>query len=263
MMAQSFEFAILQASPDNRRGEQVNVGLVVFLASKLDVRIPESRKLRALTGFAWDDVSRTYAQHIAKAFNPKVAAAEMIGSMDFTSSVFALSGLGTIRIDRPDEYEGRVESILDNLVLRPKLTPAQRQQRINTEIARVLRTAKVLAKQGQTIDDHKVVTKFVVSPSKKAVADFAYKNGTLRVVSTLDLRGDKDLHVQACVKGATLHFARETYGNDTRRIGVVAVEMADIKRRRSEIEILKDFADGKVFNWLDPKERKAFQRALY
>ena len=38
-MAVTYKYSILQAVPDPRRGERVNVGVVVFLADRLDVRL--------------------------------------------------------------------------------------------------------------------------------------------------------------------------------------------------------------------------------
>jgi hypothetical protein len=262
-MAQSFEFAILQAMPEGPRGERVNIGLIVFLPERLDVRVPEVRKLRALTGETWNDVIQTYVDQISRSFRPDANPTNMLKSIEFYSSALSPSRTGTLKIDHSSEYEERVKSILDNLVIRPTVRKSEKQERINTEIAKTLRKAEVLAKKGQTIDDNKVVTKFVVSEEKQAVADFAYKNGVLKVVSTLDLRGEKPLHSKACEKGATLYFARQAWGDEVLPFGVYAAGPLEMDGRKSEIEILRSFAEGRVYNWLDLRERQRFQHALY
>ncbi len=40
-MARSFEFAVLRLAPDPARGEAINLGVVVFLDGKVDIRIGE------------------------------------------------------------------------------------------------------------------------------------------------------------------------------------------------------------------------------
>ena len=54
-MAHIFSFAILKAIPDPKRGERVNVGIVVFKPDGSDIRIPEVGKLRALHDGNWSD----------------------------------------------------------------------------------------------------------------------------------------------------------------------------------------------------------------
>jgi hypothetical protein len=171
-MDRSYSFAVLQALPDKVRAERVNVGVVVASTDGIDLRAPELRKLRILTGHEWHDIT-------------------------------------------------------------------------------------------ETIDSHKVVQRYVISQEKDIVADFAYKNGSMKVVSTLDLRSTKSAHSRACEKGATLFFAKQEYGSQTRPFGVYAVSPEEEATRRSEIEILSGFADGNVFNWLSIEDRQRFSAAFY
>ena len=53
-MARSFKYALVQAAPDSRRGERVNIGIVAFAERGLDIRIFETRKLTSLTARSWD-----------------------------------------------------------------------------------------------------------------------------------------------------------------------------------------------------------------
>jgi hypothetical protein len=49
-MAHTYQYSILTAIPDARRGERVNVGIVVFREGKADVRFVQAAfKLKALT----------------------------------------------------------------------------------------------------------------------------------------------------------------------------------------------------------------------
>jgi hypothetical protein len=262
-MDRSFEFAIVEAKPDQQRGERVNVGLIVLKPDGIDVRLPELRKLRTLTGHTWDAIAQAYQARLEDARgrgllrldNPLVASE--------LSEVFTFGTRGILRVGAHD-YEERVASILKFLVDRPVLSRRQKQERINTEISRVLKKAGVLSERGETIEDHKVVSRFVVSAEKAVVADFAYKaTSALKVVSTLDLRGANSAHAKACEKGATLYFAKEQFGSNTMPFGIYAIAPAAAAEHRGEIEILGSFAEGNTFNWLDAADRRRFQHSFY
>jgi hypothetical protein len=263
-MDHSFEFAILQASPDDRRGERVNVGVVVVTPNGLDVRLPEVRKLRALSGHGWEAVAEAYRQQLVEVWDGRgglTALSEELGAM---SQVFALARAGTLRA-AVGNYEERLKNLLDHLVVRPVLTRGEKQEKINSEISKVLKKAGVLGRKGDTFDDYKVMSRFVVSAEKEIVADFAYKGASkIKVVSTLDLRGAKSAHGKACEKGATLYFAKEQFGDKvTTPFGLFAASPVECEMHSGEIEILKSFADGNAFNWANARDRQRFQHAFY
>lgn len=261
-MAQSFSFAVLQAVPDRVRAERVNVGLVVATPEGIDLRAPELRKLQMLTGHEWVDIAAAYHERLNAEWKQCKDLVELRDSLGAGSQIFSLSEMGSLDA-KPEEYEDGVNAILRKYVDRPKLSRGERQQRINYEIARSLRNAGVLYQKGQTIDDHKVVRQYVISGEKKLVADFAYKNGSMKVVSTLDLRTDRAAHAQACEKGTILYFAKEKFGPTLRPFGVYAARPEEAEAHKSEIEILTGFADGNAFNWLDIADRQRFSADFY
>lgn len=261
-MAQSFSFAVLRAAPDRVRAERVNVGLVVATPDGIDLRVPELRKLQLLTGHAWTEIAAVYHERLNAEWKQCKTLEELRDSLGAASQIFSMSEMGSLDT-KPEEYEDGVNAILRKYVDRPKLSRRERQQRINYEIARALRNAGVLQQKGQTIEDHKVVRQYVISGEKKLVADFAYKNGSMKVVSTLDLRTDRAVHAQACEKGAILYFAKEKYGQELRPFGVYAAGPEDVEAHKAEIEILAGFADGNAFNWLDIADRQRFSTAFY
>ncbi len=83
------KYAILMVVPDSRRGERVNVGLVVFLPDRVDVRCSASKKIGAIATGNWDAyVENAYRQLVAspdyssigsdKMTNPKPVRTHMI-----------------------------------------------------------------------------------------------------------------------------------------------------------------------------------------
>jgi hypothetical protein len=263
-MERSYKFAVLRASPDERRGERVNIGLAVAEpGGTLDIRLPEARKLRHLTGHHWEQVADAYADQLKAAWRETPDIERLGGTPSSMSEVFSLGAPGSLRV-REGDYEERVRSILRAMVERPLLSRAEKQERINTEIAHVLKDRGVLGQKDEDLDSARVIPKFVVSPDKAIVADFVRKGPTkIRIVSTLDLRGSKiAAHSKACEKGAVFYFARERFGDDTEPMGVYAAGKSETNAHKSEIEILSSFAGGNIFNWLVPSERQRFQHAL-
>lgn len=261
-MARSYSFAILQAVPDRTRGELVNVGVVVGGPDGIDLRAPEMRKLQLLSGHEWKGIVDAYGQRLSKEFESAGSLGELRERIGAISEIFTLSEMGTLLADEKT-YEQRIAAVLRTYVNRPQLTRREKQQKINAEMARYFKNAGVLVEKGQTIDDHKVVSKFLISEEKDIRADFAYKNGRMKVVSTLDLRTEQSAHSRACERGAVLYFAKEKYGTDTRPFGIYAVVEHRRAQHRSEIEILESFADGNIFNWLDIADRQRFWSQFY
>jgi hypothetical protein len=262
-MDRFYKFAVLQASPDDKRDERVNVGIVVATPKGLDIRHPELRKLRDLTGHNWDSIAGAYFKQLDGIWKEQNDLARLADTPSGMSEVFALGDVRTLRANESD-YEDRIKSILSTLVDRPVLSRKEKQERINTEIAKVLKRAGVLGEKGDAIETQRVIPKFVVSEEKDIVADFAYAGSErLKIVSTLDLRGERGAHGKACEKGATLYFAEERYGDRTLTMGVYAASPPERETHKGEIEILNSFAHGNTFNWMDAAERQRFQHALY
>ena len=245
----------------------MNVGVAVVGPDGLDVRLTEVRKLLHLTGHRWDEIAQAYRDALAKIELADLEAhfgREGSSRSPMQSEVFVLGKPGDIRARSPEEYETAIRRILATFVDKPQLTRKEKQHKINTEISQMLRQVGVLGERGQGLEDGKVVPKFVVSADKEIVADFAYKPNGLKVVSTLELRGvSTSAHAKACEKGATLYFAKQQFGKEVKPFGVYAVTPDQLNIHKGEIEILTSFADGNVFNWMDPKDRQKFKAALY
>lgn len=260
-MARTFEYAILQGIPDARRGERVNIGVAVFSGDRLDVRLSELAKLRAITGTDW----HVYAADAVKRFEEFYEAGkpinEQIETFKLLEQAIVVSAPGWFSIEAPAQYESRVRDILKTLVDRPKGESAPRTTRINTEIAREFKRSNVLAGPDEGVADRKVVRDFVISKGEKLTADFAVKNGVYHVVATLDLRRATVDLSDACLKAIVLDKASKVYKNDVKTIAVYAVPTG-ISEFKPHIEVLKDYAD-KTYNWLDAGQRKQYTRQIY
>ena len=262
-MAHTYSYSILTAIPDRRRGERVNVGIVVFREGKADVRFAQAAfKLKALTRENWESRIEAIRERIAGLCKQPGSPADLLEKVAFVDSLIVPSGMGTLTAHSASDYEKTVEQILESLVLLPKLKASDAVSRINTEIAKTFRKAKALAKPDQGLKEGKIVRFLPVAPNEGLLADFALRNGRMHIASTLDLRKQSVRLDEAALKSIVLVKSRDVYGKSVRRIGVYAVE-PDLKKHFSHhIELLSDYAD-ETYNWLEQTKRNKFLKTMY
>lgn len=118
-MDRSFSFAVVQARPDSIRGERVNVGIVVDTPEGPDVRLPEVRKIFALTGHSWSNVVEAFEEQLRRSWAD--GGADAFHRVSELSETFQVAEPGTL-VASPNDYEERVKKILSFFVDRPKLT---------------------------------------------------------------------------------------------------------------------------------------------
>lgn len=261
-MAHIFEYAVLQAIPDARRGERANIGLCVFQREGLDVRLSGISKVRALTGDDWRDRILAAQTHLADCFSSGDRPGAIVKRFAFREPAIRLSEIAWFSVSDLADYEGRVGEILTALVARPrKEKGSATTTRINTEMAREFKRTKVLAESGDDIESHKIVRGFVVSADENLAADFAYKNGRYHIAATLDLRRLNVPMGEAALKAVTLDKAKQRFPDGVALTGVYALG-ASPEQFKPQLELLKDYAD-QTFNWLDPEQRRAFMRLTF
>lgn len=261
-MEHTFNYAIIVAVPDPRKGERVNIGVIVFKGGNADVRFRyASSKLKAITGSTCDEHIESVRQRLTMSCKRFSDPKDVIASFMRSESIFCTTKLGWFSISDEADYENRVSSIMDSLIWRPSEERREAQTRINTEIADVFRRANVLAQQGESIETGKIVRDFKVDVDEDLTADFVLKNTRLHVTSTLDLRRKAVSRAQAALKSVILDKSHRNFDN-VNRIAVYAVDPAFESDFKSHIGIMRDYSDVS-FNWSSPIERAAFQKSLY
>jgi hypothetical protein len=264
-MEHTYKYAILTAIPDPRRGERVNIGIVVFKGDELDVRFQQaSSKLKALTGRTFDSRIQSIARHI-KNFAPTATAEEILSQIGAIDPIVSPTGVGIINVHDTADYERSLGEILASLILPPRQKRIESQSRINTEIAKVFNKQGVLAKANAKITEKKIVRDYSIAPSEGLKADFALKNGKMHVASTLDLRKSNASLAEAALKSIVLDKAEKVFGKrgpGVRTIGVYAVVANMRPHFKQHIELLGDYAD-EIYNWEDDRQHDKFLRAMY
>jgi hypothetical protein len=263
-MVLSYEYTILTAIPDPRRGERVNVGIAIFREGGIDVRFKQaSYKLRALTGQDWESTIDGAKHRLESLFSLDKKPKEILSEFGMMEPLLKTSGLGWLRGDTDAEYEEHVSQIIASLVALPRREKFESKSRINTEIAKELSRAKALARSDESIGDGKVVRNFIVDENEGLQADFALKNGKLHVASTLDLRKHNAGLGEAALKSIILDKAEKKFGrNKVVKIGVFAVDPEMRDAFQAHIDLLRDYAE-ELYNWQELEGRLNFKKALY
>lgn len=129
------------------------------------------------------------------------------------------------------DFTPAIERVMQLLVRLQPITvrierSAPRASRLETQLRTWLRSAKLLGRTMDELSRNRVVAQYPVSIEADVYADFAFKNGSLNVIETLDLRGvdhvTSALRNTAAFKSITLDMARDVVGENGKRLGVVA-----------------------------------------
>lgn len=259
-MGPSYKYALLQATPDPRRRERVNVGLVVFRPDRLDLRFGELRKLQALTGRKWEKYATDYKRRASSLFAPGAKEDLLLKRLSALEAVIVPSQFGWMTATSEEEYERRVSEILNAFITKPVSSKPTKERRLNTEIAAAFKKARILGDKDDALDSHKVMRDVYLEDDIRA--DFVVKNGVYHVTATLDLRKQDTNIAEAALKAIVLDRADEAFGTDARKLGVYALDVLDEASFHSQISLLRKYAD-ETFNWSDHDDRTRYQRHIF
>jgi hypothetical protein len=249
-MAHSFEYAVLRVVPDPRRGECVNIGLAVFLADGVDVRVlPSLAKVTALNG----DVDVSSLREL-----PRVVQEATSGLRDTSSRHLMLRNLGVVSVTElgvfdlgAQDYERVVDRLMKKLVTPVPATrisiPAS--TRITTNLKSKFRAHKILGIAETDIAKHLVVPNYPIDAEEGLYADFVVKNGAYHVTETADMRAGSASNIDrtkiASLTAIKLHKAKENFGKRTKRFVVYAAKSSGGVQQ--QINLMGDYSEY-IFN---------------
>ena len=186
------KYAVLRIVPDERRGERVNIGLIVLKDTSIDVRLISSMsKVSALDGSI--DLGQILA--LPSGIESWLSATRGADAKYQTlrnSGLVSVSELGWFNSLNNVEYEATLMQLMNKLV-EPKPSPSKTSTG-NTKIASHLRqqfrSSKILGKVKSDIAKHLIVPNYPLAPDEGLYADFVLKNGVYRVTETADFRAE-------------------------------------------------------------------------
>jgi len=257
-MERSFEYAVVRAIPDPRKGEVINIGIVVFHAETVDVRLmPSLSKLMALD--ASIDVSEIRKlpdalSHWTSRFDGIDQKYEAI----YRFGIVTLSEKGTFRVTPAIDYETQIGHLIKTLVL-PKPKDEQVSapvNRISTLLRDIFKNEEVLGKDNEDIHKHLIVPNFPIDANENLYSDFALKNGAYWFTETADFRarsrGVLDNTRVASLAAIKLVKAKKRFIRSKVKTFVIyaATHDSDVT---SQLNLLSDYA-GELINVQDKRE---------
>jgi len=247
--------------PDPRRGEVVNVGLVVFKNDELDVRvINASAKLRMLDG-------KSSVQDIESLKNAFVEIGKISSDIETARSILKtfklasyLSDEGEFTIDDEGQYDNRVRSLFKLLI-----TPYSSKERVTkthrilTQLKEKFESLDLLARNTDDLSRHKVVYNYPLNEKSGFHADFLLKNGRFHITEAIDFNVN-DLNSklkETSMKMMTFMEGRKALGEDTGSFFVYSARDAIKDEISAHLNLAKDYSD-QIFNLDCSKENARY-----
>lgn len=258
---QSFKYSIVRYMPDPRRGEIVNVGLVVFLDEKLDVRlINNSAKIRIIDGSSGiEDLEKlkNFLEEIRGLAGSTDLSLEMIKSFHGPSF---LSEPANFFLDHLSQYEDKVNSLFNTLV-KPFASKerAVRNTRIHTQIKEQLESMDLLGKSNEDLSRHKMIYNYPINEKTGFTADFLLKNGRYHITEVIDYNVN-DLNSkfkETSMKVMAFMEGKKALGNDTASYFVYSATSSIEKEIFSHLNLASDYSDV-LFNIDRKQDRKNY-----
>lgn len=256
-----YRYAVLQVTPDMRRGERINIGLVVFKPDGLDVRVTETRKIRAVAAGSWDSEIEAFTSILRNIDDVEVDGKERLRASSIIENQFSMRKTGWFRASSGAEYELTVRDITESMIIKPRVIRHPDNSTVVAEISRELRKADILASKDDQMESGKVFRGYAISPELEA--DFAQLNSAFHVAAVLDLRSSRPQLAQAALKAIVLDQAKAAYPDrKVHKIGVFAAAPARMAELRDNLAILRPYADD-LYNWQDEHDQRQLKRVFY
>lgn len=254
-----FDYSLIRAVPDPRRGEWANIGVCVYLRGNLDVHLTDSyNKVRALDPNVDLRILRRLSQDwnsICEGVDSSAMRQAILAGLPFVHA----SPVAQFACDL-ESYEEQVRLLLRDLIVPPLAIREKREPRLRATLKSHLIKAKLYSEDPSAISQHKVVANFPVMEEAKLFADFAARNGVMHITETIDFRVKSDQlrnrHGQAAIKSITLDKAGEIFPNCRRNV-VFAYNQQDIEEIQPSLNLLRDYSMA-MFDAGNPKDLANF-----
>lgn len=183
-----FDYALIRYMPNPKRGETINVGLVIFRESGVDVRVLSSpAKVRMIDGLSsLSDIYRLKEsmQQLTQIVTTPTEQYRLLSS--FNSGLF-LSSRAQFALDELSQYEDKVNKLFSDLVKPfPSKEKVIHTTRLTTTLKNKFAALNLLAKDSSELSKHKIVHNYPINEKMGLSADFLLKNGVYHLSEVVD-----------------------------------------------------------------------------
>lgn len=257
------KYSLIQFTPDRKRNETINIGLVAFMPDAIVVNLCESiRKIRAVDGAISGNDLKNIESMLHKIFSRSVPVSMGVeNKFDFLKFIlpdsYQLSPLGCFGAATRDEANLKVSLLMNELVIPPRpVITRERGARIITSLRTIFRQHDLFSDSVDDIFNHRIVERFPISEKSSLRADFALKNGVYHITETIDL-GARDASIkfkEAGLKSFVMAKAKLELGKETKCYAVYSASAADEKDKSEAIDLLSEGSDF-IFNLRSQKDK--------
>ena len=266
-MSRCYKYSVAQFRAHPIRDERLNVGIVIFDEGRLEVRLPKSLdKLRAISSavdidMVWSALTRLAEVDDFARDSGYLSVEQRLEQMRQLSSIH-LSSVGSFYANSSELFENAVGQLIHKLV-EPEPAPQRQQKKRPTRLLSAVRTAfkaeRVLAKKGETLDAHRVVTNQQIAEGLSA--DFLLKNGAMHVIETVDASSDASLRrsvSDVAVSALVFEQARITFGESVTSSKLIYKATSDRESALSPALHAAEHQGAKLVNWESRDDRLRF-----
>ena len=250
------KYSLIQFTPDRKRNETINIGLVAFMPDAIVVNLCESiRKIRAVDGAISGNDLKNIEAMLHKIFSRSVPdSLEIESKFEFLKLIlpdsYQLSPLGCFSAATRDEANLKLSLLMNELVIPPRpVITRERGARIITNLRTIFRQHDLFSDSVGDIFNHRIVERFPISEKSSLRADFALKNGVYHITETIDL-GARDASMkfkEAGLKSFVMAKAKLELGKEAKCYAVYSASAADEKDKSEAIDLLSEGSDF-IFN---------------
>tara|TARA_R110001592_G_C13187481_1_gene751861 strand:+ start:9058 stop:9888 length:831 start_codon:yes stop_codon:yes gene_type:complete len=254
-----FNFSLLKYLPDPKRGEIINVGIVIYRSSGVDVRLlNNASKIRMFDGSTSYNELTKLNDTIKKICGFNKEPQEQFERLKTFGTGIFINDLSSFSIPNIGEYEFYVSQLFNELV-RPHSSrePRRSNSRFFTRTKNEFKKYELLAKDDSDIDKHKIVPHYPIDTNSGLEADFMLKNGKYHMSELIDFNVEniQPKFKETSLKTMTFITGRRLLADN---MGCYFVYSASTSKDREIIPHLNLAEDNcdKMFN-LDSSDEKA------
>jgi len=271
-MSHFYNYAVIQFVAHPARNERLNLGLAIFGEQGLDVRTAKHlEKLKAISAALDPESVRAAVLGLpdidAYALRQGVTGAvERLSELSLLAPV-SFSELGQFAAPDPAIYEQSIANLLAKLV-EPEPAPAKvlkkRPSRLLGTVKSALKIRRVLAKKGEGLDAHRVVTHHEIAEG--LTADMLLKNGAFHVIEVVDASGDEAPIKRAissiAISALVFEQARMTFGSGETQAQLIYQASATNERALTPSLLAAEHQGASLINWESVEQRSKFMSHL-
>lgn len=257
----TYDYSLIRYMPSQKRGEVVNIGIIVFNRSSIDLRILSgAAKLRLLDGASSIDDISEFEFILDEAKKICKTSDEIINFLGMFKSAFKLSAKAKFSIDHEGQYESQLTRLFNDLV-KPFSTrdAIKKTSRIQTLMKHKFEALNLLAKSAEELSYHKVVQNYNFSDKSGFSADFLLKNGKFHISEVIDYNVN-DLSAkfkETTLKVMTFMEGKKHLGQDSGCYFVYSASGSIEKEIQPHLNLAEDYSSS-IFNIASKQEEKTY-----